>query len=419
MLRQLDRLDLGENFLTNIPPIMFNGTLTVNDLNIEYNYLEKLEASAFISLQPKRLYLSHNRINAIDPQAFNGVDHVLELVDLESNRLQSVSEAFGSLKKLRYLYLSQNNISTLPMEVFDTELCDTLRAMRIAHNNLQVYPSTVLRRCNRLSHLDLGYNMIKSISDSEVRASCDHLDTLILRGNQIRTLEARLFKDCAKLREVSLSFNAIERIDSEAFRNVGDTLESLEISFGLNMKSFPGRGLRPLVNLLWLAVDNNNLESISETDLYSLGELQYLNLESNKLKRLPKNLLHKNVHKKLLDVRLSYNGLKVIDSHTFSSLGTLQTVTMTGNFVKSIEMMAFHDLPNLKAVLVTQNHLTNVAPRAFSHLASLQRLELQHNHLRTFTLAAFENCSTLLQHPMMLNLSFNNLEFLNPAPSAR
>ena len=52
------------------------------------------------------------------------------------------------------------------------------------------------------------------------------------------------------------------------FRNVGDTLESLEISFGLDMKVFPGRGLRPLVKLLWLALDNNDLKDIGETDLY-------------------------------------------------------------------------------------------------------------------------------------------------------
>ena len=60
-------------------------------------------------------------------------------------------------------------------------------------------------------------------------------------GNQIRELEARIFKDCSKLRELSLSYNSITRIDSEAFRNVGDTMESLEISFGLKMKAFPGK----------------------------------------------------------------------------------------------------------------------------------------------------------------------------------
>ncbi len=61
-LRQLDKLDLGKNFLTTIPPVMFNGTLTTYDLNLEYNYIERLEASAFISLSPRRLYLGYNRI---------------------------------------------------------------------------------------------------------------------------------------------------------------------------------------------------------------------------------------------------------------------------------------------------------------------------------------------------------------------
>ena len=140
---------------------MFNGSITINDINLEYNYLEKLEASAFISIQPRRLYLGHNRIEEVHPKAFNGVDRLVELVDLEANRLQEISVAFGSLKKLRYLYLSKNNISILPMEIFNSPLCDTLRAMKVAYNSLEEYPSEVLRRCKNLSHLDLGYNSIR------------------------------------------------------------------------------------------------------------------------------------------------------------------------------------------------------------------------------------------------------------------
>ena len=43
---------------------------------------------------------------------------------------------------------------------------------------------------------------------------------------------------------------------------------SFEITFGLYMKVFPGRGLRRLVKLLWLALDNNDLKDMRETDLY-------------------------------------------------------------------------------------------------------------------------------------------------------
>ena len=119
-----------------------------------------------------------------------------------------------------------------------------------------------------------------------------------------------------------------------------------------NISFFLGKGLRPLTRLLWLAMDNNDLEQISETDLYSLGELQYLNLESNRLTYLPKNMLHKNVHKKLLDVRLSYNKLKILDSHTFSSLSTLQTVTMTGTQIKITKYVIFTSNLQSKIIII-------------------------------------------------------------------
>ena len=113
VLRQLDRLDLGENFLTSLPPIMFNGTLTVNDLNLEYNYIERLEDSAFISLQPRRLYLGHNRISYIDPKTFNGVELLVELVDLEANKLNEVSEVCCNVL-YQYTYWVGINAKTVP-----------------------------------------------------------------------------------------------------------------------------------------------------------------------------------------------------------------------------------------------------------------------------------------------------------------
>jgi hypothetical protein len=33
-MKRLDKLDLGENFITSIPPGIFNKTLSVNDLNL-------------------------------------------------------------------------------------------------------------------------------------------------------------------------------------------------------------------------------------------------------------------------------------------------------------------------------------------------------------------------------------------------
>ena len=104
--------------------------------------------------------------------------------------------------------------------------------------------------------------------------------------------------------QLSLSFNQLNYLSPDALRDVSSTLENLEMSFALysGYTAFPSEMIKPLHKLLWLALDNNNIGPAiePETALYNLGELQYLNLESNRLVKLPPNVLHHNVHKKLL-----------------------------------------------------------------------------------------------------------------------
>ena len=104
--------------------------------------------------------------------------------------------------------------------------------------------------------------------------------------------------------QLSLSFNQLNYLSPDALRDVSSTLENLEMSFALysGYTAFPSEMIKPLHKLLWLALDNNNIGPTiePETALYNLGELQYLNLESNRLVKLPPNVLHHNVHKKLL-----------------------------------------------------------------------------------------------------------------------
>ena len=109
---------MGENFISSIPKNMFNSTLTVNDLNLDYNYIEKLHDNAFASISPRRIYLGMNKIESINENAFAGLEDTLELLDMERNKLNNISRAFDKLKNLRYLYLSNNNISYIRVDSF-------------------------------------------------------------------------------------------------------------------------------------------------------------------------------------------------------------------------------------------------------------------------------------------------------------
>lgn len=80
---------------------MFGETLRVNDLNLDHNYIEMIGPRAFVSIEPRRLYLGANRIELVDDEAFSGAETHLELIDLESNQLNNISHAFSKLKRLR------------------------------------------------------------------------------------------------------------------------------------------------------------------------------------------------------------------------------------------------------------------------------------------------------------------------------
>ena len=176
----MDKLDLGENFISSIPTNMFNNTLSVNDLNLDYNYIEKLQEDVFNSVLPRRVYLGMNRITTIDENAFSGVEDTLELLDMERNKLQNISSAFDKLKNLRYLYLSNNNISEIRIDSF-ASFSESLRALSLSGNRITTFPRDALRLCTKLSHLNIGYNDITNIVPQDFLGWAGSIDTLILR----------------------------------------------------------------------------------------------------------------------------------------------------------------------------------------------------------------------------------------------
>jgi Leucine-rich repeat (LRR) protein len=413
--KRLDKLDLGENFLRSIPQNLFNGSLTVRDLSLDFNYLRTLPSQAFRGLNAGRIYLSKNRLEGMDDRAFVGLGHTLEYLDLDSNLLDKVPKALQQLKRLKYLYIASNKLSDVPADAFEG-FSGTLRALSLSGNQLSRLPREALQECKRLSHLNLGYNQIFNIEADDFAGWGGSLETLLLINNRITHLDAHVFRHMTRLKELSLSFNQLTEIHDDAFVDLGNSLLNLEMSFGLNREDFPDVVLKPLTSLSWLALDNNNLRSISRTSLYTFSQLQYLNLEANKLNRIPPELFHANVHRNLVDIRLAYNLIEEIETGTFTSLPALQTVVLTGNHLRSIQTGAFSNLPALVTLELSENRLTTLAPKAFTSLPILGRLKLQFNELREFSLGSMYNI-TLPYSSMMLNLSHNQITGLFPSDS--
>ncbi|KAG8232838.1 hypothetical protein J437_LFUL010946 [Ladona fulva] len=412
---RLDKLDLGENFLRSLPSPMFNGSVVVRDLNLDGNHLRTIPAQAFRGTNAGRIYLSLNRLESLDERAFLGLGHTLEFLDMEGNRLTAVPKALGHLRRLKFLYLPGNRIRDVPVDSFSA-FAHAIRALSLSANRLENVPRAALAECRRMSHLNLGYNRISEVGEADFARWGASLDTLLLRSNHISRLGPNAFRGAPRLRELSLSFNRIVTLDSEAFMDAAASLESLEISSGLRRDDFPAEALRPLANLLWLALDGNEFRTVLPTALYPFTKLQYLNLDGNRFRSLPPRLFDGSVHRKLRDVRLSRNRLVSLDEETFSGLSELQTLVLSGNGLRSLSSDTFHNLPSLLTLLLSDNRISSFSPRTFSHLPSLVRLDVQRNELREFSLGAFYNVTGPVV-PLSLNLSQNKITGLHPGDS--
>lgn len=406
--KQLDKLDIGDNFISEIHQI-FNGSLAVRDLNLDSNNITQLNDSAFLGTNAGRIILALNKIENISDAAFLGLENTLEYLDLDRNSIQSFPSAVSRLKKLKYLYMPGNKILEIDKGAF-SNFSMTLKAVSLAGNQLSQIPQEALSKCIKLTHLNLGYNLIGELNSEDFVGWGEYVDTLLLQNNRIIRLGNNLFNNTPHLRELSLSFNRLIDVETDAFIDVSRSLESLEISFGLHRDDFPEDFVRPLTSLGWLALDNNNIRLISKSALNTFEKLQYLNLESNRLTDIPVGLFNGSVHGNLRDIRLSYNHINKLESFTFYYLVNLQSIIMAGNNIRAIHSSSFNSLPKLMKVILSQNRISFISPGAFVHTPQLTRLDLQMNELRELSLNIFDKQGPNLT--FSFNISRNEISAL-------
>ncbi|XP_043281813.1 chaoptin [Venturia canescens] len=405
----LELVDVSENSIREIAWSNHeNRTLRIRDLNLGNNKLGLIGPDNFAHLEVRRMHLSSNGIRSMDENGFRGLEDSLEYLNLENNELSMVPEALSRLRNIAYLYLANNNIQEVSNDSF-RGFADNLRALSLATNNLMSLPVPALSRCQRLLHLNLGYNKISHLEPGDFEWA-ESLEILLLRNNVLTKLRSDTFQGAKGLKELSLSFNHLTELDDDAFHGIQSSLEILELSFAFATDIFPQEALRPLTNLLWLVLDNNNFHTINPEALYSFGQLRYVNLESNRLHYLPERLFQAAVHRELRDVKVGYNFLEAIPESTFHNLTELRSLDFTGNRIRSLQPATILDCPKLVTLSLAYNRISKLEKNAIVGLASLKFLHLEFNRLIALDLDAVIDSGG---SEFALNVSFNAIATIN------
>uniref|UniRef100_A0AC11E1U0 Podocan n=1 Tax=Ovis aries TaxID=9940 RepID=A0AC11E1U0_SHEEP len=316
------------------------------------------------------LSLQNNQLEKIYPRELSRL-HRLETLNLQNNRLTSrglPEEAFEHLTNLNYLYLANNKLTLAPRF-----LPNALISVDFAANYLtKIYGLTFGQKPN-LRSVYLHNNKLADagLPDSMFNGS-SNVEILILSSNFLRHVPKHLPPALYKLH---LKNNKLEKIPPGAFSE--------------------------LSNLRELYLQNNHLtdEGLDNETFWKLSSLEYLDLSSNNLSRVPAGL-----PRSLVLLHLEKNAIRSVDADVLTPIRSLEYLLLHSNQLRAqgIHPRAFQGLKRLHTVHLYNNALERVPSGLPRRVRTLMIL---HNQITGIGRDDFATTYYLEE----LNLSYNRI----------
>ncbi|KFB48657.1 hypothetical protein ZHAS_00016652 [Anopheles sinensis] len=280
--------------------------------------------------------------------------------------------------------------SSSTMKWIPNQLLDSFPNVEILYlENLQTeaIKSDVFRNGTRIKRLYLGNNNIETLDD-DVFDDLHAMELISLDENRLVGLPPTLFQQARKLKTLTIAGNNLERIEDGTFHF---TIELAFVNISHNKVNFFKFALIP--SLLDIDVSFNKLKEVTVSQ-----RLQYMNASYNhigivtgfsrKLRVL--DLTSNNIHQtrwvqqfpELVELYLSHNQLREIESEPFLQLNHLQILLLHNNQLFAVDPSM--NLPMLRVFDLSHNNLVNL-DNMVHHLNKLESLSLDHNSLVTIT----------------------------------
>lgn len=368
-------LDYSHQSLVDFPTEVFVYERTLETLLCQSNRVTELPRQLFMCHGLKYLDLSDNEVSGL-PAAISSLVN-LQHLNISRNTLTSIPENMKALKYLAFLDLSVNPLEKLPDAI--TNLT-ALQELYLNDTYLEYLPGNFGRLANlRILELRDNYLMIlpKSLSRStelqrldigqndfqqfpEVIGRFVKLKELWIDNNSLTCITS-VIKPLENLIHLEASNNMIEEIAPE----IGYCTALVDVTLSLNILTQLPETIGQLCNLTTLKLDNNRLYSIPDS-IGQLTNLEELMLMCNYLDKIPSSI---GLLRKLKYLNIDDNMLAAIPPEI-------------GSCIK------------LSVLSLRANKLTRVPPE-IGHLTSLRVLNLVRNSLSCLPQSLL-NCDNLV-----------------------
>lgn len=368
----------------------------------------------------KYLDMSKFRVITINPNCFKGMN-ALETVNLSNNNLTTIDmNVFRTSDEMniRKIILDNNGILNINLS---TVILPELETLQMTNNSLT---SFYLRTANlpkieildlegndiwrfgieskTMTSLDLSHNCIKTFSKAQM--ILPNLRHLRLDGNHLTEVNDDMFGNMPKVKYVHLAHNLLHTVfiphlrlvyldlNYNEIKTMGNITASLinHSSIHVNFnKVFEMISPNQLGDLTELVCNFCNIHLIGPYFLYDLSPaMESVSLRSNLLTSA-KLFESRQDDLNLISIDLSYNQIKKIDSMTFSKLSKTINLYISNNEIETIAPEAFNYMTMLHTLDLSNNYIYEVPPNAFDR-APIVLLLLNGNNMAYFPIPGWD-----------------------------
>lgn len=160
-------------------------------------------------------------------------------------------------------------------------------------------------------------------------------------------------------------------------------------------------------NTIVLQFVNISITKIDEYSFRSCDKLEYLILDSNRIRQIHENSFVKN--SKLQIMCLSDNMLSTLSPNTFAYQIELNMLELNRNGITDLPENIFKSLGKLKSLDLERNSIKELKVKWFENLDNLEVLQLNFNQIKELPLYVFSK----LKYITKILLSNNNLEVIH------
>ncbi|XP_026650072.2 transforming growth factor beta activator LRRC32 isoform X1 [Zonotrichia albicollis] len=438
-------LELSNNFIQNLSGSNMPGFGQLEYLDVCFNQLESVSATALAELPRLRsLLLGSNHLDRnylANGEAFHLLRNI-EVLDLSVNNLEShmASWYISNLTSLRVLDLSGNMMTKLQAGTFRSS--PRLRQLDLSHNYIREIQEGTFEPLEELEVLNLALNSLHCISGF----SLTQLQVLNLSHNTLELFSEEEGAEPYLLRVLDLSHN---RLLSFPELPRAHDLTHLNLSNNLISSLLPGsphpwefvlpykemqrfnRTVRPVAALTHVAdldLSNNRLKLFPFSFFHSLGSLHSLSLARNCLQDVARESVTNGTELSVRSLDLHSNALRVLPRWFFDSLPHLESMNLGSNSLQPCESQGtdqgrdfqgdshtsapgdtctpFYNVPHLKHLSLSKNNISRLHPHAFSGTPLLS-LDLSANRDLSMPMGALAGLELSLQE---LSLRDNQMD---------